>query len=474
MAYSTLYRATGQGRLAGLYYESVLAPLTKLFKVPEARRGLFPKQLEFLACRAKLRTNCSGRRAGKSHSTMTWLVEEWPDRPGQSSVFAALSQEHAIKIGWQAVYDLNHRAGWGAQWNATDGTFTWPNGFTLYFCGIKDRRSANFIRGVPKLHRVAVDECGQIGDALLQYAVEDCIEPAMADTDGDICLTGTPADTGVGFYEDQMTRCAATGAHFCWTAAENPHLQAGGAEYIARMLRERFGGDATNATYRREYLGHRVQEQGVLIYRAPPLDAFYEDAPQSYNYTSLGIDIGYSDGNGFCVLRSRDPEPGATILEVYREPEITLPRIAAIAERMRVEHGVSEIFVDTAGGGGRTIMETLARDYGLPAQAADKRSRRLRIEQVRSMLAAGTLKGVQGRCGQILEEWLGLPWNIERDDHREGFIDEACDALQYALQGSGFSQLTPWQVEETPEQVYHRRVQEVLRARKLRGRGGRR
>lgn len=452
----------------------MLAPLTRLFKVPEARRGLFPEQLRFLACRAKLRTNCSGRRAGKSHSTMTWLVEEWAERPGQSSVFAALSQEHAIKIGWQAVYDLNARVGWGAQWNATDGTFTWPNGFTLYFCGIKDRRSANFIRGVPKLHRVAVDECGQIGDALLQYAVEDCIEPAMADTDGDICLTGTPADTGVGFYEDQMTRCERAGAHFCWTAAANPHLQAGGAEYIARMLRERFGGDSANATYRREYLGHRVQEQGILIYRAPPLDEFYAEPPPPYNYTTLGIDIGWNDGFGFCVLRSRDPLPGAHIVEVYREPELTLPRAAAIAERMRVEHGVSEIYVDSAGGGGRTICETLAQAYGLPAQPADKRARRMRIEQVRTMLDARTLTGTQGRCGQILEEWLGLPWDVERTDHREGFVDECTDALQYALQGSGFTHLTSWSVQPTPEEEYQRRVQEVLRARRLRVRGGRR
>lgn len=457
-----------------VHYQGVLTPLTRLFKVPEARRGLFAEQLRFLANPAKLRTNCSGRRAGKSHSTMTWLVEQWAERPGQSSVFAALSQEHAIKIGWQAVYDLIARCAWGAVWNATNGTFTWPNGFTLYFAGIKDRRSANFIRGVPKLHRVAIDECGQIGDALLEYAVVDVIEPAMADTDGDVCLTGTPSDTGVGFYETVISRCEESGAHFCWTAAENPHLAVGGAEFLGRMLRDRFGGDASHPTYRREYLGHRVQEQGVLVYQAPPLDRFYEAAAPSYNYTSLGIDLGYNDGTGFVVLRSRDPEPGAQIVEAYREPEITLPRIAAIAERMRVEHGVAEVFVDTAGGGGRTIMETLARDYGLPAQAADKRARRLRIEQVRNMLAAGTLTGVQGRCGQILEEWLGLPWSVERDDHRDGFVDECSDALQYALQGSGFSQLTPWQVEPTAEEAHERRVQEVLRNRRLRARGGRR
>lgn len=453
----------------------MLHPFTKLLKVPEARRGLFPQQLAFLRSRAKLRTNCSGRRAGKSHSVMTWLVEEWADRPGQSSVFAALSQEHAIKIGWQAVYDLNARLGWGAVWNATDGTFTWPTGFTLYFCGIKDRRSANFIRGVPKLHRVALDECGQIPDALLQYAVLDVIEPALADTDGDICLTGTPSDTGVGFYEDEMAKAESEGAHFCWTAADNPHLAVDGKAYLEQRLAKRFKGDATNATFRREYLGHRVAESGVLVYQTPPLDEFYEDAPSAYgNLTVMGIDLGWSDGVGFVVARGRLPEPGAHILECYREPELTLSRIAAIAERMRVQHDVSQVFIDTAGGGGRTLAESLGIQYGLPCVAANKANRRGRIEMVRSMLAARTLRGSVGGCGQLIEEWRGLPWNEDKTDHRQGWVDECSDALQYAIEGGQFSAITPWEVEETPEAARQRVMADRLRSRRLQRQSGRR
>jgi hypothetical protein len=452
----------------------MLSPLTKLCRVPEARRLLAPHQLRFLACSAKLRTNCSGRRSGKSFSVVLWLVEDWANRPAQSSVFVALSQEHAIRIAWDTVEYLNRKLHWGATYNGTDGTWTWPNSFVLYFAGCKDRRSANQLRGIPKIHRVAVDECGQIGDALLEYLVRDVVEPTMADTDGDICLTGTPADTGAGFYEDMCKLCEQEGSHFCATAADNPHLKVDGQEFLSRMLHERFAGDETNATYRREYLGHRVTEQGILIYRAPPAEEFYEPPPPFGNYTALGLDLGWNDGCGFCVIRSRDPEPGAHILEVYREPELTLPRAAAIAERMRVEHGVSEIFVDSAGGGGKTITETLAQAYGLPARAADKRARRMRIEQVRTALDSRTLKGSAGRCGQILEEWKGLPWNLERNDHREGYVDEISDALQYALGGAGFTQLTSWAVEDSPEQAYQKRVQEVLRSRRLRARSGRR
>lgn len=451
----------------------MLAPLTRLLKVPEARRILVPHQLAFLACTAKLRTNCSGRRSGKSFSVVLWLVEEWAKRPGQSSIFAALSQEHAVRIAWDVIEYLNRELRWGAVYNATDGTWTWPNGFTLYFMGIKDRRSVNFIRGVPKIHRVALDECGQVPDALLEYAVRDVIEPTMVDTGGDICLTGTPSDVGVGFYEDSCAKAETQGAHFCATAADNPHLAMPGQEFLDYMLRERFGGDATNATFRREYLGHRVQDEGVLIYRVPPLDEFYEPTPPRGNYTTLGLDIGWNDGFGFAVVRSRAPHPGVHVVETYREAELTLPRAAAIAERMRVQHGVGEIFVDTAGGGGATVMNTLATSYGLPAKAADKRARRMRIEQVRTMLDGRTLRGTLGGCPQLLEEWRGLPWNLEHDNHREGYVDEVNDALQYALGGAGFTQLTSWQPEPTYEQTYAKRVAEIQRGR-ARGRAGRR
>lgn len=454
----------------------MLAPLTRLLKIPEERRALTPPELRFVSSPAKRRTNCSGRRAGKSFSVTLWLVEQWRRRPNQSSIFMALSQESAIKIGWDALREFNDRFGWGAVYNGTDATWTFPNGFTLYYMGCKDRRSANLVRGVPKIHRVAVDECGQIADPLLEYLVVDVVEPTLADTDGDLCLLGTPSDTGVGFYEDEMTACEEAGAHFAWTAAENPHLEKPGGQFIAEALAKRFAGNAANATFRREYLGHRVQEEGILIYRpcADLDEGFYERAPSRDNYTAMGIDIGWSDGAGLSVLRARDPEPGAHILECYREAELTVPRLAAIAERMVQEHDVTEIFVDAAGGGGRTICETLRASYGLDATPVDKRARRMRIEQLRTMLDARTLRGSVGRCAQVLEEWRGLPWNLERDNHREGYVDECTDATQYALQGGGFTQLTTWVVEPTPEQAYAARVAEIQRGKRLRTRSGRR
>lgn len=439
---------------------------------------LDPHQIRFVSKIAKLRTNCSGRRTGKTYASVAWLIEQWLLRPRQAAIFAALTTDHAVRIAWDAIEEINRRLNLGAVYTATPApVWTFPNGFKLYLVGLKDLRQVNHLRGIPKIWRIVIDECGQIPDPLLEYAVRNVIQPALADTDGELALTGTPADTGIGFYEDQMAYCEARGAHFCDTMADNPHLAKPGAELIEEMLRENYGGDATNATFRREILGHRIRDVGVLVYQLPPsLDDFYEPTPilRPSSYVTMGIDIGWNDGVGFSVVQARETQPGAHVRYVYREAEMTLPRIAAVAERLRVEHSVSEIFVDTAGGGGRTLMETLAAQYGLPAQQADKRHRRMRIEQLRSMLDSRTLRGTLGATGQLLDEFRGVPWNGDRDDHREGYVDETIDATQYALQGSGFSFNTSWEPVLTPAQEMAKQLEEIRKNRRRARSSGRR
>jgi hypothetical protein len=456
----------------------VLRPFTKLLKIPPVRRLLTPAQVQSVSKKGKLKTDCSGRRFGKTWQSIAWLIEEGPMRPRQSAIFAALTTDHAVRIAWDAIEEINRRLNLGGVYTATPApVWTWPNGYQLYLVGLKDMRQVNHLRGIPKIWRIVIDESGQVPDPLLEYAVRNVIQPALADTDGELWLTGTPADTGIGFYEDQMAYCEARGTHTCHTMADNPHLAKPGAELIAEMLRENYGGDAENATFRREILGHRIRDEGVLVYRlAPNLDEFYEATPilRPSSYVTMGIDIGWNDGVGFSVVQSRDAQPGAHVRYVYREAEMSLPRIAAVAERLRVEHQVGEIFVDTAGGGGRTLMETLASQYGLPAQAADKRNRRMRIEQLRAMLDSRTLRGTLGATGQLLDEFRGIPWNGDHDDHREGYVDETVDATQYALQGGGFSFNTSWAPVLTPQQEMSKAIAEIQKNRRRARSSGRR
>jgi hypothetical protein len=373
-------------------------------------------------------------------------------------------------MGWETFRALNDRFKWGFVPNVGDKAWYAPNGFALRFAGAKDRNEANRLRGVPKLHRIVLDESGVWPDALLRYTWEACLRPTLLDTGGDGALIGTPNETGVGFYEDMMTRCDAAGAHFVWNATSNPHLAKPGEYALSEVLSEDFAGDSTNTTYRREYLGERIKAAGILIYEYGQ-EIWDSVIPNSRNYTALGVDIGWHDGFGFTAVRSRDPLPGVYVLEAHAESYINFERAAALIMKMMQEWRVAEVFVDSSGGGGSTICNSFSEQYGIPSSPVKKAGIRMQIEQVRSLLASQTLKANRTRASMLADEFTHLPWCEEHKKHREGFADECVNALQYALTGKGFQFNTTWQNEPSEEDLREREERAAIdRARRRRGR----
>lgn len=424
---------------------------------PAAYSGLTAPQLAFVLNAGKRRTNHAGRRSGKTYAILRWLVAEWETRPGQTSIFVATSQGHAMSIGWETFRMLAREMRWSVEPNKQAGTYTFPNGFMLAFDGAKDRPSADRLRGWPKVWRINIDECGAFSSDLLEYTVQSVTEPMLGDTDGDISLSGTPHPLGEGFYDDMMDQW---NNDFQWDARSNPHLAIPGETYLRQTL-EANGWTVDHPTFRREYLGDRVKESNVLIY--PVGYETYETAPLT-GYTTLGVDIGWDDGFGFTVARSRAPLPGAHVLESFAESHMGFGRACAVIERLMREYKCSEGFIDTAGGGGRTLSESFAMHCTINVKPVIKAGIRNQIELVRSLLAAETLKGTRGKSDQLFTEMRRIPWDDKRQEHRPNYADECTNGLQYALTGPGFSMLTPWSVEVTPEEQYWKEIEKRKKA----------
>lgn len=441
--------------------------ILQAFSIPDAYRGLTTEQIAYVMNPAKRRTNHSGRRSGKTYSVLRWLVAEWDSRPGQTSVFVATSQGHAMSIGWETFRILARDMGWKVEPNKAVGGFTFPNGFQLIFDGAKDRPSADRLRGWPKVWRVNIDECGAFSDEMLQYLVQSVVEPMLADTNGDLSLSGTPSPLGEGFYDDAMDLY---GADFCWDARSNPHLAIKGEDFFEQVLANN-GWKPDHPTFRREYLGERVKDSSVMIYKVG-----YEpyEPPPREGYTAMGVDIGWDDGFGFSVVRQRAGQPGVHVMEAIAESHMGFGRAAAVMDKLYREYKVSEIFVDTAGGGGRTLCESFALHYNLPAKPVKKAGVRNQIELVRSFLSAETMKGTRGKTEQLWGELRRMPWNDDRDGHREGYQDECINATQYALTGAGFTGLTNWEEEKTQEQKYWDEIEARKRRAVAERNGGKR
>jgi hypothetical protein len=416
-----------------------------------------------------------GRRAGGSWVVAAWLIEEWHRWPGHTSMFVALTKEHAKAILWPTLLQLNQKYDLGIEFNGLDLSATFPNGYRVLLRAAKDQAQIEKLRGIAGgLRRAVVDEAGSFGrhDESFRYLIHSVIMPQFMDTEhlggGQFILCGSPGLDPMGFYFEKCT-----GFNHCgdkvpqwsthhWTALDNPHLDAIG--YLTRKIGDHILDDTEpaamiaeivalhesglpmtdprwsrvlcrlSAGFRREYLADWVKDADSLCYIPTQRNLLPEgyDLPAGVPWRIvIGADIGWGDGNGFCVaaksLRSRD----IIVLRAYYLPEMDDAEIAAELRQLRQDWRTGEIYVDCGGEGDRLIANM--ENHGVVVQAAGKGRKKPRIEYVRALLKTGALQLRPEHCADVLSEWSALPWSEDKQLHREGFVDDVSDALLMAV-----------------------------------------
>ena len=442
---------------------------------PRIYADLHDKQREAIDDPSPRKCFEKGRRAGGSWLVAAWLMEDYHRWAGHTSLFIALTKEHAKSILWPTLEQLNARYKLGIVFNGLDLSATFPNGFRILLKGAKDRSQVEKLRGIAGgLRRCAIDESGSFSayDKQFRYLISSVIAPQFMDTfhlgGGQLVLSGSPGLDPAGLYYERCTGLTHDGkpatkwSTHHWTALHNPTLDA--VEYLLQELRD---GDyilddtpperivewlvelkgapmdderwapvlcRLTAEFRREYLADWCKDTDSVIYipRAANLleDGYALDESVPWRVV-VGCDVGWGDGNGFAVaaksLRSRD----IVLLEAYYLPEMSDGDIAAELAGLRQRYRAGEIYVDCGGEGDRLIANL--GHFGVHAMAAGKGRKKPRIEYLRTVLANGSLKIRQDRCAAVLTEWSALPWSEDRQNHREGFVDDVCDAVLMAV-----------------------------------------
>lgn len=393
-------------------------------------RGLSPIQRPYVMCPDAVITNHAARRSGKSNANQRRLIRHAPMNPDGLSFFAAKDAKTAKRIIWRGFRELNHEYGLGLEFNTGDNTIVAPNGYTVWLMGLNDEGEADKLRGATHgFVEGVIDECATIRDEVLKYAVLECALPALGENGGRLALSGTPGPLMSGFFYDQ---CQAR-TNFHWDARSNPFLKRGGDRFLADAIKNNPGWTWQTPTFQREYLGLWCEDRDMLVYPySAARNLIYEGSEFPQGRTILGVDVGYEDGNGFCVSRSQPPNnPEIHVLRCYERREQKLPALAAEIESLRRHYDVSHIFIDE-GGIGLTVSKTL-QQMGIPCQPTPKGLKRPRIEVVRGGLAAGTIKVVRGQCDTLVGEWGMLVWNEKRTDVDERYSNECSDAAIYSI-----------------------------------------
>lgn len=392
--------------------------------------GLFAKQRAYVMCPDPIVTNDSGRRSGKSAANVRRLIRKAPRHPGGLSFFGAKDIKTCKRIIGPTVREVSHEYDLGFEWSSQDCAFIAPNGYQIWLLGLSEDGEADKLRGAAHgLIEGVIDECSTIPEEVLKYAVLECALPALGENDGRLALTGTPGPLLQGFFYEQ---CQAR-QNFHWDARDNPFLRVPGQRYLERALKNNPTWTWQTPMFQREYLGLWCEDRDALIYNyLAARNLIYEGSEFPEGRTILGVDVGYEDGNGFCVSRSQPPNnPEIHILRCYERREQKLPALAAEIESLRRHYNVNHIFIDE-GGIGKTVSESL-KQMGIPCQPTPKGLKRPRIEVVRGGLAAGTIKVVRGQCDTLVGEWGMLPWNEKRTDADERYSNECADAAIYSI-----------------------------------------
>lgn len=437
---------------------------------PEARQLLefaFEEQRGFITDEARRKCALCPRRAGKSYAVGLWLCIGWRFRPGQKSLFIARTIAHARDILWDVLKDLDRKWEWGCKFNEARSEMHFPNGYVIRLRGVGTLREAEKIRG-GHYWRVAIDEAHLYEEALLQFLITSVVEPALVDLLGELCLTGTPGYVLAGFwFEKTAPRDEfpdAKGAPWPthrWSMLDNPHLPDPEGE-LAQVLLEH-GWTEDHPEVIREWKGRWVRDDGALVYTYDPVRHSYLDGDGRFDERQwarntqglksvIGVDTGWSDGNGFCVAQKRHDGPTIRIPVAFRCGEMTDHEIARTIKQLMHRFGTRHVFMDSS-----TILQESMHNYGVPARKAIKGEKRPRIEYVRSLQASDNVCIHAQDAADLAGEWQTLPWGYKlskrleatrggtRDDesqgaqlgerigHKEGFIDETADATLYAV-----------------------------------------
>jgi hypothetical protein len=282
----------------------------------------------------------------------------------------------------------------------------------------------------PRYWKVGIDEAGSFPPNLLQYLVNDILDPALMDLDGEMALTGTPGLVPTGYFHDVTTGTddIEQWSTHSFTCLDNPYVK--GEAYLARKLKEnRWTED--HPTYRREYLAQWVTDLEATIYPYVASRNACWDPPKDVDFKALSIDLGWSDAATFTVSVSKFGVADVWVLRSYGKSSMTTAMVAQEIHRLRAEFGgFNSIVVDT-GGLGKTICEDLSRTYGLGTVAADKKQKPVAIRAVADALRAGTLHVVPSGCEQLIGEWQVLPWSEDRLGHHEQYADHCSDGMLY-------------------------------------------
>lgn len=407
----------------------------------------FDEQCAFIEDPARLKVALCTRRAGKSYGDGLYLFREAFENPRVSCAYFGLTRESAKRIMWKPVFDpINEKFKIGAVPNLSELSWTLPNGSTIYLLGV-DSNEREMRKAFGQKFKLAIIDEAALYTIDLSQLVYSLLQPAMADQQGTICLTGMPSNLKRGLFYDltqqskdddkkarfrfeyldeskrrwkvvDVENGAEWSGHF-WTAFENPHMRDVWETEIETKRRLNPRIDET-PKFQQEYLGKWVIDSDKFVYKFSRDRNLFDTLPEydrgSWHFV-LGVDLGHEDDSAFVVLAYHDHDDKLYFLETFKAKKLDITQVASYIHEYEERYDFDIVVID---GSNKMAVEEMRRRHDLPGiHAVQKRykigdSRRAKanvIEVMNGDFILGRIKINERGCKALIDEYENLIWD---------------------------------------------------------------
>ncbi len=425
---------------------------------------LFDKQLKFVLDPRPFKVAVCSRRSGKTVACAADLVNTALKFNEINCLYITLSRANAKKLVWKEILKINTKYKLGGQIDLVELSITFPKTkSTIYLSGAKDASEIEKFRGMA-LKKVYIDETQSFRDYIREL-IEDVLDAALMDHNGDLNLIGTPGAIVAGYFAEcagvvqgMEHRSDAWSVHG-WTFFDNPFItQTSGKthqELLQRVLTRR-GVTIDDPTIQREFFGKWVNDPESLWIRYYSEKSHYTELPnKKFNYI-LGIDLGFNDADALAVLAWSYDSPVTYLVHEVVAAKQGLTELVEQIKDIQKTYNISKMIIDE-GGLGKKLAEEMRRRHQLPVQPADKARKQETVAFLNDALRTGRFKAKS--ASKFVQDTKLV--EIDKDKSRpdkiaisDKYHSDIIDAVLYAFKESpayAFEEPEPEPVKGTQE-----------------------
>ncbi len=349
----------------------------------------FGEQRAAIECHEPFVVFCCSGRSGKSRGAVIKWLEVAERKPGEMSVFIALTLGQSMRIAWRQLKRMDKELGLGLKFSKSDYTITHQNGASLLLLGANREDLIDVLRGTPFAF-VYFDEAAFFREGLLKAAVEDALLIRMLDLQGEMWVASTPGYVKAGYHYELVSGSRPGWRRFHWTYFDNPHLP----EYPiepdamkrrlmriahAEKIRHTQGWSEDNPSYMREWRGLYADDLESLVYRFSAELHLVDDMPPSWYearhlwHTVLGIDFGSTNATAWTLLAFEKHSPIVYVVKTFKAYGMAPSATADVTKRWIDDFKPDVVIGDSAAKG--YIDEHRVR-HQIAIHNADKQGKR--------------------------------------------------------------------------------------------------